>query len=765
MLIERFQPRNLFAVPDGREGFVSQIIARSLLIVILMAGLLAAFVLIAARKSDELSIDRQQHLIAIVLEQSFRAIAHDQEASTVWDDSVEQMRARHHDDQWIDDNLGIWFHTYYGHDEIFIVDDKDRLIYAMRDGHRATAADYARTVGTAAVPLIAELRAKMRRGVTVRRASSILTPGAIDLGMVHGHPAIVSVKPIVSDTGELPQRPGSEYFHVSVRYLDGSFVADLAQRYQLAGGHFSRAPTANGDDSSVTLRTGAGRLIGYFVWSPFRPGSAMLGQLAPALVGSLLLVFAIVAWLLFRISRSSLQLSAARSQAQHLADHDPLTNLANRALFDKELSLALAQIGLTGRTLALLYVDLDHFKNVNDHLGHPTGDLLIVALSRMLGQLASDDIVARLGGDEFAIIHVADDAGASAEKLARKIHRALARPIDLGDGEVLIGASLGIALAPDDADDPVELVRKADIALYDAKLTGRRRHSFYTEAMGNRIRERGEIETDLREAMRTGDGLSVVYQPFFAARTGEMVGAEALIRWEHPTRGPTLPKQFIPIAEECGLIETLNEWVLEQACFAAARWPSGIISVNLSAVQLRNPTLAERVFAILKRTRLTPDRLELEITETSFLESNDRCRSSLGWLSDIGVQIALDDFGTGYSSFKHLRGFEVDRIKIDHSFVSTIAFGQGGSPVIKAIVDLARSSGLKTTAEGVETEQQRLFLTSIGCDVLQGFLLCQPLSVAEVEARFAAVPSAPPETGVPVDGEASGDAADQASDR
>ncbi len=254
--------------------------------------------------------------------------------------------------------------------------------------------------------------------------------------------------------------------------------------------------------------------------------------------------------------------------------------------------------------------------------------------------------------------------------------------------------------------------------------------------MGQRIRERGEIETDLRKAMRTGDGLSVVYQPFFDAKSGAMLGAEALIRWAHPTRGPTMPEQFIPVAEECGLIETLNEWVLEQACATAVRWPAGLISVNLSAVQLRNATLAERVYAILRRTRLAPDRLELEITETSFLESNDRCRRNLGWLSDIGVQIALDDFGTGYSSFKHLRGFEVDRIKIDHSFVSTIEFGQAGSPVIKAIVDLARSSGLKTTAEGVETEQQRRFLTGIGCDVLQGFLLSEPLSAPDVEALF-----------------------------
>jgi diguanylate cyclase (GGDEF)-like protein len=736
VLIERLLRRAGFAVPGQREALVSKIILRSVLIVVLMAGLLAAFIGIAARKADELSIARQQKLIATVLEQNFRSIAHDQEASTVWDDSVDRMRERPLDRRWIDDNLGIWFNSYYGHDEIVIVDPRDRLVYAMREGRRDDIAGSARLVRTTAQPLLTELRMRMRQGMPVQRASSVLTPGAIDLAMINGHPAIVSAKPIVSDTGERPQPPGTEYVHVSIRYLDGSFVADLARRYELDDGRFSSGAPEDASLSRVPLRTRAGMLLGYFVWKPYRPGTAMLEQVAPALIASLLIVFAIVTWLLGRIRSGTLQLSAARSEAQHLADHDPLTSLANRALFDRRLKAELAELGQSGGSLALLYVDLDHFKNVNDHLGHPTGDQLICALSGILSGLACDDVVARLGGDEFAILHFGEDAARSAEQLAEGVHRALARPIDLGDGEVLIGASIGIAVAPFDATEAVELVRKADIALYEAKRGGRRRHAFYTAAMGERIKERNEIETDLREAMRTGEGLGIVYQPYFAVLSGAPIGAEALIRWQHPRRGAMLPHQFVPIAEECGLIETLNEWVLEQACLAAARWPGGTISVNLSAVQLRNVSLAERVFAILKRTRLAPSRLELEITETSFLESSEKCRRSLGWLRDVGVRLALDDFGTGYSSFKHLAGFEIDRIKIDQSFVSTIRPGQAGSPVIQAIVDLARVSGLETTAEGIETEQQRLYLTSIGCDVLQGFLLAEPLDAAEIEARF-----------------------------
>ncbi|WP_340317578.1 putative bifunctional diguanylate cyclase/phosphodiesterase [Rhizorhabdus argentea] len=728
---------------EWRETFLVQIVLRTLLTVALLGGLLAAFILIAAGKADELSIDRQQHLIATVIEQNFRAIEHDQEASTVWNDAVEQMNAPVRNDDWIDRNLGIWFHTYYGHDEVFIVDGADRVIYAMRSGRREVASVYAKSIGTTVTPLISELRGKMLSGADTGNDATVLSPGASDLGTVHGHPAMISVKPIVPETDDIVLKPGSEYLHVSIRYLDRSFAANLARRYELAYGHFARLPPDSSAYRQVPLRARNGNLLGYFVWEPFRPGTAMLGEVAPALIVALLFVFVIVAWLLHRISHRTLQLSAAKSHAQHLANHDPLTGLANRALFDKRLGRGLAQLDLTGRSLALLYVDLDHFKNVNDHLGHPTGDMLIRAMAQVLLDLAPGDVVARLGGDEFAIIHVADDAASSAEQLAQSIHRALARPIDLGDGEVLIGASIGIAVAPRDGHDPVELVRKADIALYDAKLTGRRRHSFFAPEMGDRIRERHEIEAELREAMRAGEGLKVVYQSYFGARSGEMIGAEALIRWDHPLRGAMLPEQFLPTAEECGLIETLNEWVLEQACTAAARWPAGMISVNLSAVQLRNPTLAERIYTIIKRARLSPSRLELEIAETSFLESSEKCRRNLGWLRDIGVRIALDDFGTGYSSFKHLRGFEIDRIKIDRSFVSTIQLGQGGSPVIQAIVDLARVSGLSTTAEGVETEQQRLFLTSIGCDALQGFLLAEPVSAADLEARLLSAPPGP----------------------
>jgi diguanylate cyclase (GGDEF)-like protein len=723
--------RRLRDAASGR--LLTLIILRTSAIVVIMAALLLIFVILAARDADRLAIDRQQHLIATVLEQNIRMVAHDQEAATVWEDSVRQVRSRPLDMGWLDSNLGVWFNTYYGHDEVFVLDDHDRPIYAMQAGRRSDPRLYERQLGPRMAPLVLELRAKLLHPGASRHLGKNLTPGTADVAMIGGHPAIVSLKPILSDSARFQQIPGQEYLHVSVRYLDGKFAQDLAGRYDLDKAHFALAQPHGSAIYGVPIRARSGETLGYFVWDPFRPGSAMFRRLLPTLIGALLLVFGVVILLLRRIGRNALQLTDAKVRAQHLAHHDPLTGLANRALFDQRLAAELDLMRLSGESLALLYIDLDHFKDVNDNLGHPTGDALICEVAQILLNCAAHgDTVARLGGDEFAIITVRSNVVEYAAQLCRDIARALSRPLALGNGELLIRASIGIAVAPRDAADAVELVRKADIALYDAKSSGRGRHSFFSEDMGESIRYRHEIERDLRDAVLQ-DSLSIVYQPYFDARTGALTGFEALLRWNHPRLGAIWPQEFIPIAEECGLIEVMGEWVLEEACKTATSWPVDI-SVNLSAIQLRNPALTERVFSILKRNRMAPGRLELEITETSFLECDDICRANIGHLRDIGVRISLDDFGTGYSSFQHLHSLEVDRLKIDQTFISVIDTATGGSPVVQAIVDLARASGIKTTAEGVETPEQLQYLSSIGCHTVQGYLLGKPMAADDVDA-------------------------------
>ncbi|MBW8910463.1 MAG: EAL domain-containing protein [Sphingomonas sp.] len=719
------------------RNFVAQIIVPIIIVVIAMVGLLTAFIVFAGAQGDKLAIERQRQVLTTMLDYSIVNIPHDQEAGTVWDVSVEKVHAPVLDLIWLDANLGTWLSSYRGHDEAYILNAADHPIYTMQGGIRKPLSSYDQGIQPLARPLIEDLRRQILHPSKAKLAPHALSPGAVDLAYVHGHLAVISVKPIVSDTGLIRQVPGTEFLHISVRYLDGSFISEIARRFEVANAHFSRPPPDVDKEQGVVLRTRAGQAVGYFVWTPFLPGAALVRRIAPALAITLLIVLMIVGYLLRKVQKSALQLFAANVRAQHLAFHDTLTGLANRALFDDRLSRDLARTRRDQQPLALLLIDLDHFKRTNDNLGHPFGDKLIAAFGTMLVRtVGPDDVVARIGGDEFAIIHVGPEAAEGADKLSGQIMAAIEEPFDIEGRTVSSGASIGIAIAPRDAVERIDLFRKADIALHIAKQSGRRCYRFFEETMDDRLRERHRIETDLRIGIAEGQ-LEVWYQPFFSSTTMQIAGIEALVRWNHPRHGLLLPTNFVPIAEECGLIEPLGEWVLEQACMAAANWPAMTVSVNVSAVQLRNPAFAQRVFPILKRTHLDPTRLELEITETSFIESTEQSRFNLGRLRDIGVKLALDDFGTGYSSFKHLHEFDIDRIKIDHSFVNAIDLTTGGSAVIRAIVDLARARGLRTTAEGVETEEQSHFLTSVGCDSQQGFLFSRPLRQSELDRLFA----------------------------
>lgn len=730
----------MFGIPSShpavdRQGrFFTRVALPAIAAVFVLAGVLAAVMLLSARQANQLAADRQQALATTVLKQSMAQVAHDQEAVTVWDEAVEKVRSPQPDWPWLDANLGVWLHTYYGHDEAYIIDGSDRATYAMRGGKRGSPPDY-QPAKPVVAPLIAKLRAKLRAPEKAPLNEAEQSPGVVDIAMIRNRPAIISVKPIIFEFGAVRQVPDRVYVHVSVRYLDANFAAEMTKEYQLDQASF--APSARSDDGyrSVPLRSDSGALLGYFTWRPFGPGAMMIKQIVPYAVGALLVMLATVSLLLQRIRRSTLQLEASQAQAQHLAFHDALTGLANRALFDERLTRALAEAHQSSRSVALLYFDLDRFKHVNDTLGHPAGDQLICAMAkRLVAATRSSDVVARIGGDEFAVIQTGVTSVAEAEVLCMRIVEAVSEPYLLAGTKLNVGVSIGVAMAPTDARDRTELARKADIALYEAKAAGRGRYVFFAEQMDASIRHRREIERDLRAALAAGDEMHVVYQPLYSAQSGRITGAEALVRWQHPHKGLMSPTTFIPIAESTGLIEPLGEWVLEEACRAAVALPLNSIAVNVSAVQLRNEKFAERVIAILERTGLKPSRLELEITETSFIESVANCQPNLAALRARGVKIALDDFGTGYSSFTHLRYFDVDRIKIDQSFVNGIDAEAGGSAIIQAIVDLAKASGMQVTAEGVETAEQSTFLTEAGCNSLQGYLLSRPIGVGELAA-------------------------------
>jgi diguanylate cyclase (GGDEF)-like protein len=381
----------------------------------------------------------------------------------------------------------------------------------------------------------------------------------------------------------------------------------------------------------------------------------------------------------------------------------------------------------------VLYIDIDEFKSVNDALGHPIGDELLKSVAeRLRFCLKETDVAARLGGDEFAVIQAAIKDRSEATQLVDEIHAAIRQPFECMGHLITTDASIGIALAPGDGVDLDQLLRNADLALYGAKGDGRRTYRFFEAGMDQRAKARRSLELELRQAISDGS-LETHYQPVVNIEDGKISSCEALLRWRHPERGMISPAEFIPIAEDSGLINQLGLWVLNAACAEAATWPDHVrVAVNVSPVQFRSQSLALNVAAVLAACGLAASRLELEITEAVLIRDDEAALDMLHQLRKLGVRIALDDFGTGYSSLSYLQRFPFDKIKIDRSFITDIAGPGASSSIVQAVVNIAAASDMTTTAEGVETEQQRNLLYILGCTEMQGYLFSPAISDAEV---------------------------------
>jgi diguanylate cyclase (GGDEF)-like protein/PAS domain S-box-containing protein len=423
----------------------------------------------------------------------------------------------------------------------------------------------------------------------------------------------------------------------------------------------------------------------------------------------------------------------AEEHIAHVARHDALTELPNRLLFHEKMAAGLVRVNSSGESMAVMCLDLDNFKAVNDSLGHPIGDKLLQKVARRLcGHLGDGDTISRLGGDEFAILHPMSTLR-DVESLARRLVGAGSEPVDVEGHEITTGISIGIAIAPQNGKTSDQLMKCADVALYQAKSQGRNTFRFFEPSMDLRLQARRALEIDLRRALSAGE-FHLAYQPLINLSSNELVGFEALLRWNHPERGPVSPAEFIPVAEEIGLIIPLGQWVLRQACTEAARWPGGLkVAVNLSPVQFRGRGLLTTVTQTLAAAGLPPDRLELEITEAVLLEQNEANIGTLHQLRALGTRIAMDDFGTGYSSLSYLRRFPFDKIKIDRSFVFDSIAGQQGEAIIRTIAELGSTLGIQTTAEGIETAEQLQIVRRAGCTEGQGYLIGRPCS--EVQAR------------------------------
>jgi diguanylate cyclase (GGDEF)-like protein len=531
---------------------------------------------------------------------------------------------------------------------------------------------------------------------------------------------------------------------VGYRRITTAVLEDLAERYRVADIRL----TGVMPDDPVSRRdvfAPDGTVKAWLTWSPERPGDALLRKFVWGLAAVGLLFSAIFAFVILRLSGAAREIALREIQIQRLAGQDELSLLPNRRTFDLRLDQELAQLSRNGSGLAILMVDLDRFKAVNDTYGHTAGDeLLRQVAGRLAGMMRLGDTVARLGGDEFGIIQTLVTEPSAATALGERILESLTQPFTIFGVETSIGCSIGIALAPQDASRRETLMRLADTALYQSKNEGRNRYSFFEPRMNRSLQLKRMVEDDLRQAI-ANDELVLHYQPQVSIDGSAIVGVEALVRWPHPVHGMVPPTEFIGIAEERGLIVPLSEWVLRKACTEAKRWDGLRLAVNVSPIQFRHKDFVASVLRIIEETGFDPTRLELELTEGVVVEDADAAENAMMELRARGVGLALDDFGTGYSSLIYLRRFAFDKIKIDRSFLEYMETTGESAILVHSIAHLGRALGLRVCAEGVETAEQHRFLQAIGCHELQGFLFSKAVPAAEIDrmlkldAPFAAV--------------------------
>ena len=711
---------------DFRRSFLREVLVPLVAILLLTFVGAGAALFVGTSLTNTEARHQQQRMIEASFSQSLNEHLRQLHSLSRWG-PFEQHLAEGNSSRWLDENIGLWLYEMFGHQLILVLDQQNQIVRVWREGQPVSAPEDN--------PLIGE----------VLQSSLVNDPARhdnADYARVTNRAAALAVGNIQRESNALPR-----FRLVSLKFLDDGYLAGLAERNQLQGLHFSDGTPQPGTGARYLLIAQAGEAVGYLNWIPSRPGAQMLRTIGPSTGLAVLAISLLCLYMVRRLwnssvnlSQSMLRLGASEAQAQHLAFHDVLTGLPNRALVEDRLTQALALATRHDQRVALLLIDLDRFKTINDTHGHHAGDELIIAVAQRLSRIVrASDTVGRIGGDEFIVVMPDVDNIGQVQSLAQRIIDELSEPFTLFGSDVWSGASIGLALAPKDGVDRLELMRKADIALYEAKSGGRGTYRQFERAMDESVRTRQTIAADLRTALHTHQGLEVWYQPLMDIGGQQMVGIEALLRWHHPTRGLIAPAEFIAIAEETGLIIPLGEWVLAEACITQQRFPELLVAVNVSPVQFRSTGFVERVMAIVSQNGGDPKRLELEITEGVLIEDEREARAIIVELRDAGFRIALDDFGTGYSSLNYLSNFPVDKIKIDRSFTQSLGVAENSVAIVESVVKLGHAMGLMVTAEGVETPGQMSALADAGCNQLQGYLFSQAVPADQLAALMKTI--------------------------
>jgi diguanylate cyclase (GGDEF)-like protein len=706
---------------------------------------LLAVIAYAGWSSNQIATERERTLLENALNQSIARVLNEQKSVAWWDDSVLKITDEAIDLDFVDANFGIFLTETYGQDEVYILNGDDHPLYSYFDSKRQEPTGY-ETRRPTVEAVIAEARRGQHSNLRTRpdtfsesQSNYRILAGALrparwagHIVSVDGRPAVVAALTIVPNV-DMSLLKGTPNLLLSIKYIDEAFTSEIGRSLLL--NDLSMTPEiAQGDGVVSEAFVGDdGVPAGFLSWTTKRPGQVLLTVILPLVAFGIFGTGVLANTMFKRLKSASEELARRESQARHEAKHDALSGLPNRVRMVEEIERFLYHrtTKRNNRRAVAAYIDIDRFKDINDTLGHAAGDQLIKAVGqRLKARLRPQDFLSRFGGDEFVILGALAGPEASTA-LAERVAQAFATPFSINDQSIRVTASVGLSVAPDDGVSADELMRHADIALYEAKNGGRDRAVLFSAEMAEKVEHRRSIEVDLRAAFEANQ-LRLHYQPIISCGTGAIVGVEALLRWRHPVHGEMSPVEFIPIAENSGLLPALGEWVLDRAMKDSKRWPELEVAVNLSPVQFRHVNLGATLRELVAKNGVQPERFVLEITEGVLLEATNHTSSILETIRAMGFKTALDDFGTRYSSLVYLCNFKFDKIKIDRSFVSKISRVDTSRIIVESVVKLGRALGMDIVAEGVETESEAVMMTNFGCTELQGFYFSKALAADEI---------------------------------
>ncbi|WP_417671778.1 putative bifunctional diguanylate cyclase/phosphodiesterase [Roseibium sp.] len=731
------------AVTEGSGGRIANaIIIPMIAVVVLAVACVFGLMIWSSHTSDKSAVSSQQTLLDGAITLKLDQMARQQVGTVVWDQAYFKSANPVLNQPWLFSNVGRWLDDTYGFSRAILISRESKPAFSY-DANLVRNWDSPELMNQLEHS-VARVRAKYI--TSFKRTPSGLFRFTADhqtegralsengLVAIDGQIYFFSAAAITQEVHTIAAVRRPPAVLISFQPMNEEALAKIARISGLSQLHYTNAPSDDSAIANIVLKSPKGNTIGYLEWRANRPGTEMLGQVTPVLLILALAIVGLTIGVMDFTRQTTKKLASSQAEAIHTARHDSLSGLPNRSQFSQLLQEALKLPQSETDGSAVVYIDLDRFKDINDTLGHAAGDEVIRAVAARLQAVIPDNgVIARISGDEFAMLLTHCDGQDWVEHILSRIQDQLVRPIRIENNELFVSLSMGAAMAPRDGIDSGELLRKADIALYDAKGNGRGRWSFFDPSMQEHVLAQDKMSRELRRAIDE-DALEIAYQPQCDAKANRIVAIEALARWTHPDIGPISPASFIPLAEDTGLINDLGLWVLRRACRDAHRWPDLVVSVNVSPTQFKHPRFVEKVLETLEDFHLPPGRLEIEVTENVFASQHKTILTSMKRLKDLGVKVALDDFGSGYSSLSYLRRFPFDTLKIDRDFISNLDQSQEALAILTTIIHLGKALGMTTVAEGIETREQIAFLSENGCNRMQGYLISRPLGDAALEA-------------------------------